>query len=301
MVKKQKGFVQLEDNLNSTDKHLRTSLANVEKCRRVLQRSKPCIKDSDEQNSAEQKIRCLESWIDQLQQDFDSFQQTKRWRLGNLIINILKGDFRGNKKPGVLLHAQRIFNEFNAMRDEVTPKDYHQISGDDPAANPALKQLLQLLENDITALANCTRYKAGDLIARIPGIILFHDKPRLAMDHMKEILNSCHLSGDEDEIDTKELIAAIDSLQEVFETFLTSNRWKIGTSLFRIPEIFLLRKKKPMATDHIKALFLDFETNRLDYLIQTSKESGQNNGGILRKIVSTAQATGEPYELPVSN
>ena len=121
-------------------------------------------------------------------------------------------------------------------------------------------QLMSELEHDILALSESSRYMIGKVLGRIVNIIFLRgSKPRLAMDHMSEIFDEYHSRRKKGESVTPEQTEAwIQQLETVFRSFMASNHWRVGNNLIRGLEIILLRKKKPMAIEHILALFKDY-------------------------------------------
>lgn len=126
-----------------------------------------------------------------------------------------------------------------------------------------VSRLMEQLEKDVSALSESTRYRVGNFLARVPGLVLFRKKPRLAMDHMMELFGEYHAAGDKGGIIPPELmVELVENLRDVFESFLASSRWKLGCMLVSSLEAVLSRGRKPMATEHILRLFDDFEKGK---------------------------------------
>ncbi len=127
-------------------------------------------------------------------------------------------------------------------------------------------QLMSELEHDISALSESSRYMTGKVLGRIVNIMFLRgNKPRLAMDHMSEIFDEYHSRKKKGESVTPEQTEAwIQQLETVFTSFMASNHWRVGNNLIRGLEIILFRKKKPLATEHILALFKDYAHGKYD-------------------------------------
>ena len=122
---------------------------------------------------------------------------------------------------------------------------------------------MQQLEKDVSALSNSARWKVGNALIRIVEIMLFRGRPRLALNHMRDIFREYQTRKDQGQSISPWLMQEwMRKLESDYQNILASRRWQVGNSLVRGLEMLLLRKKKPMATDHIQKLFDQFSQDQ---------------------------------------
>ena len=124
--------------------------------------------------------------------------------------------------------------------------------------------------------------------------MLFRGRPRLALNNMQEIFSEYQTKKDQGQSITLELMQKwMRQLESDYQNILASRRWQIGNSLVRGLEMLLLRKKKPMATDHMQKLFAQFSQGQAQY----THHSNDSNGLPVNTYVSPEQASGDSYTL----
>jgi glycosyltransferase involved in cell wall biosynthesis len=185
---------------------------------------------------------------DKLRKDFTALMGSRRWRSGNALIRCIEIILLRGRKPGAADHMQQIFADLNLMHSQQAARQHDPFMNED--------RLINKLEKDVHAFSNSTRWKLGNALLRSVEIMRFRGKSLLALDHMNQIFQDFHSeSGATSQIKQR----WINKLESDFQDILDSKRWKIGNSLVRCVEVFLLKKKKPMVTDHMEKLFDQFK------------------------------------------
>ncbi len=255
------------ENIKYLETELRELREELKESREVIKRERERIQQLNSEHYIKSgncdqhaELMRLKRWIEQLQRDFSALLGSRRWRVGNVMVSAAKRGRRRNQKPASLVHAEEIFTKFNTWK-QTAPAQIKPAPG--RVRKIPVSQLMEQLENDVSALSKSTRYRAGNFITRIPGLLLFRKKPRLAMDHMMELFRDYHAAGDKGRVVSPEqMVELVENLREVFKNFLDSFRWKLGCKLASGLEAVLIRGKKPLATEHILGLFADFEKGR---------------------------------------
>ena len=255
------------ENIKYLEAELRELREELKESREVINRERERI----QQLNSEHYIRSgdcdqyaellrLKRWIEKLQHDFSALLDSRRWRVGNAMVSAAKWGRRRNQQPAFLVHAEEVFTKFNTWK-QTAPAQVTQVPG--RVRKIPASQLIEQLENDVSALSKSTRYRAGAFMARIPGLLLFQKKPQLAMDHMMALFRDYHAAGDKGRVVSPEqMVELVENLREVFKSFLDSSPWKLGCKLASGLEAVLMRGRKPLATEHILGLFADFEKGR---------------------------------------
>jgi GT2 family glycosyltransferase/glycosyltransferase involved in cell wall biosynthesis len=268
----------LEAEITKLSKKLEEARALIQRDRERIQLLNSGIYITSSSYNHTREIRKLEKWIRQLRHDFDGLLSTGRWRLGDLIVSTVKGDFRRNKNAAAQLHASQVLREFELWKQKMNDARRLIRTGYIRKGIP-VDQLIIQLENDILALSKSTRYRTGNAVVRLFGLALFRGRPRLAMDHMLEIFRDYHSSREEGGENLQGQIENwIQQLDTVFRSFMASNRWRVGNNLLRGLDTLLLRKRSLMATDHIQALFKDYK-------------QGKYHGGVYEKCNQGLEGT----------
>ncbi|MBC2695556.1 MAG: hypothetical protein HF982_09850 [Desulfobacteraceae bacterium] len=245
-----------------------------------------------------EKNKQLKRWMDQLHNDFNALVGSKRWRTGNALIRFMEVMLLKGKKPGAAHHMQQVFASYNSMqKNERTKSSFHQSWNLNKKVS--FDRLMQQLENDVSAMCDSTRWKTGNTVIRIFEIMLLRGKPRLAMNHMQKIFSEYQIKKDQGQSITLGLMQKwMRQLEVDFQNTLVSRRWRVGKSLVRGLEMLLLRKKKPMAPDHMQTLFDQFRQGQYTHHFNDSNElTVQNYPSQFNTYVSPEQAAGKPYTL----
>ena len=123
-----------------------------------------------------------------------------------------------------------------------------------------VERLFRDLEHNIAALATSRRYRIGNSLGRIPGLLLFRPKPRLSMDHMREIFREYNSARSGNESIPPECLAGwIKDLKDIFESFLASSRWKLGNNLVGAADFFRSSGKEIPTVAYVRELFQDYD------------------------------------------
>ena len=123
-----------------------------------------------------------------------------------------------------------------------------------------VERLFRDLEHNIAALATSRRYRIGNLLGRIPGLLLFRPKPRLSMDHMREIFREYNSAWSGNESISPECLAGwIKDLKDIFESFLASSRWKLGNNLVGASDFSRSSGKEIPTVAYVRELFQDYD------------------------------------------
>ena len=195
----------------------------------------------------------LEYRMDQLQRDFKALMGSRRWQVGNAVIRFIEIILFKGRKPGAADHMQQIFNNLLNLNQQMIRHD--RFINED--------RLIGQLEKDVHALSDSVRWKVGNAVIRGVEIMSFRGKPRLALDHMNQIFKDFHSARDQWQGGAPEINQRwIYQLESDYRDILSSKRWQIGNFLVRGVEMLLLRKKKPMSTDHMEKLFDQFRQSR---------------------------------------
>ncbi len=245
-----------------------------------------------------EKNKQLKRWMDQLQNDFNALMDSKRWRTGNALIRFIEIVLLKGRKPGAAHHMQQTFASFNSMPDKKqTESQFHQSWNFDQKVT--LDRLMRQLKNDVSALSKSARWKTGNAAIRIVEIMLLRGRPRLALNHMQEIFSEFHTKKDHGQNISPWLMQEwMRQLESDCQDILASRRWQVGNSLVRGLEMLLLRKKRPLATDHMQKLFIQFSQGEYSYHSNDTYEQTANiYPSQFNTYVSVEQAAGEPYTL----
>ena len=207
--------------------------------------------------------RRIESWMDQLQHDFTVLLSSRRWRLGNRLIGILQGDFKGEGKPGALLHAEQVFREFATWKKKMAPLSGLTYARRHPGRRMSVEWLFSQLERDLTALAGSRRYRVGLWLARARELLLLRERSRALPDEMGQILKACDSAcRQENAIAPEKIRNGIERFAFLFRELEASPGLRMGNRVAGIFSILTLKEKSLKATDHIAALLADYERGR---------------------------------------
>ena len=210
-------------------------------------------------------------WLSQLQNDFDGLLDSKRWKAGNFLIRMLEIILLRKKQPLAINHMQQIFDTFNS-----TGVQKQNVPSSRQAVEPGKKgfeltypatedSLMRQLENDLTQLSNSARWKVGHVVIRLVETMLFRGKTRLAMDHMQDIFKEYKsITSTWSNISPEMTQRWKRNLESDLQDLIASKRWKVGNGLIRLLEIILMRKKQPLAIDHMLALFKQYDQGLKD-------------------------------------
>jgi chromosome segregation ATPase len=208
----------------------------------------------------------IEENLRQLQNDLDSLLNSKRWRTGNFLIRMLEIILLRKKQPLAVDHMQQIFDNFNTNRSQKQnqPSNRQTIKpakGIFKFQKPLTEDsLMRQLENDVQQLSASTRWKVGNTVLRLINTMLLRKKSRGPLDHMRDIIKEY-----KGITSTRQNISPIltqrwrRDLESDLDALLASKRWQVGNGLVRLVEIILLRKKQPMAIDHMQVLFKHYD------------------------------------------
>jgi GT2 family glycosyltransferase len=148
---------------------------------------------------------------------------------------------------------RRIRDRFDGAGQTLIQK---QINGLDQ-----LDRLIPQMENDILSLRQSARWKVGNGVIRSLEIMLLRGIPSLAIDHMQKTLQetkeyvSRHRFSN---ISTEVIQQKIHQIENDLDNILASQRWKIGNTVVRALEMLLLRRKVPLAVDHLRQVLHQF-------------------------------------------
>jgi len=124
----------------------------------------------------EPDFKVLNSWLRQLNKDYELFRGSLRWKTGNAIIRAMEIlTFR--RKPALAVdHLGQIFEE------------YKEQSADYPVQNiKKLQSWLRQAKKDFSAIKNSMRWRTGDRIFSTIDTLLFRRQKPTAMDHALKI------------------------------------------------------------------------------------------------------------------
>ena len=202
--------------------------------------------------------RRLKGYIKQLEHDFESLVESRRWKIGDAIVRILKLDIRGRSKPGSLSHARKVLREFKTeqARIQSSKKNIGR-----PRQARSVEELMSHLEESIRALSASTRFRLGCMFVRIPWILRFQRKePESSLGEILEIIDRYRdLRGQGEPISPWKVNAWINQISSLYQRFLSSSQWRIGNSFVHAVRAILLLKRSRMATDYVEDLLRDYE------------------------------------------
>jgi hypothetical protein len=133
--------------------------------------------------------------------------------------------------------------------------------------NQQMNRWISKLHHHYRDLMVSRRWRIGNAAGRMIEIVRFRSRRPHALDHMENLFDQYRefVAGNSTEkarsISEQGalLIGWIDKLQKNFNALIASRRWKIGNCLIRAVEIPLLRPRVPMAPDHMKEIFAQYE------------------------------------------
>ena len=224
------------------------------------------------QNYQNEKINQLERWMDQLRKDFNAIIGSRRWQAGNAIIRPVEVMLFKGRNPGAVHHIQQIFSSYKCMEvnKDFVPQ-FQQYRNHNYNHSVSLDRLMRQLEKDVGALSESARWRTGNVLIRIAEILLMRGKPRLALNHMHEVLSEFHTKTDQGQNISPGLMQNwMCQLEADYQNILASKRWQVGNRLVRVLEIILMRKKNPLVTDHMHQIFDQFNKGQSEHHCHTS-------------------------------
>lgn len=244
------------------------------------------------------KNRKIESWLGRLEHDFKVLLESKRWRTGNTLVNIFKGDFAGKNPPGAILDAQAVFAEFNTWRRRHLEESRLHAAEKTMRRCP-VEEMIDHLEEDVSALARSASYRIGDSLGRAWG--LFRPRgtaPGLALERMGALLREYRAARKtESGFSPERMIEMIRDFEILFSGLVASKRWRLGSSLVGAANTLLIRKKSLTAADHIGVLLADFRKGK--YYIEGLERNELSFNRLTRKPgqVLFGKYAGHPYKI----
>jgi len=213
------------------------------------------------------KARQNGKWMRQLENDLNALLDSKRWQTGNFLIRMLEIILLKGRSGGAPQHMREIFESFHSSELPSPVSAHTEASQEQFNIHPNLSYdgLMRLLEKDINAFAASARWKVGHTIIGLIEKLLLRGRSRLALDHMQDIFKEykditakwAHVSPEMKNRWLRHIKSDVNDL-------MLSKRWQIGDRLVRLAEITLLRKKQPMAVDHIRALLKQYDSGSME-------------------------------------
>jgi len=209
------------------------------------------------------KSRRIESWMGRLEHDFKVLLESKRWRIGNTLVNICRGDFAGKHQPGAILDAQKAFAEFAAWRERYREESRLSAARKQPYRVP-VEEMIDQLEQDVSALARSNRYRVGDSLARAwSRLLLRRSEPELALARMQELIREYREARKQEKgFPPEQLVKLISDFEILLSGLEASSRWRVGGFLAGTANKLLLRGNCLTAVDHVSALLADFRRGK---------------------------------------
>ncbi len=122
-------------------------------------------------------VKQLQTWLRQLNKDFQALQKSQRWKLGNILIRPVEIlTFRAGQ-PTARDHLQQIFQEYEESLTSYKGLDYK-----------TMEKWLRQAGKDFQALKDSKRWKLGHSIFSLLDRLLLRGKKPTAMDHALEIV-----------------------------------------------------------------------------------------------------------------
>jgi len=209
------------------------------------------------------KSRRIETWMGRLEHDFKVLLESKRWRIGNTLVNICRGDFAGKNQPGAILDAQKAFAEFAAWRERYREDSRLSAARKQPYRVP-VEEMIDQLDQDVSALARSTRYRMGDSLARAwSRLLLRRSEPELALARMQGLIMEYREAREQEKgFSPEQVVKLISDFEILLSGLEASSRWRIGGLLAGTANNLLLRRKSLTAADHVRALLADFRRGK---------------------------------------
>ena len=217
----------------------------------------------------EEETKQQQTWLRQLHKDVQALVHSMRWKVGNFLVRILECLLLRGRKPTAVDHMQDVVHRF-AQRGHKTKNRSKKLSishGLQPPFAGDRKELLtwmRQLENDFRSLQHSMRWKMGNGLVRGVEILLFRRRPALAVDHMLDIFAQYREWKDQTQAeehpyflsyqDEKKLEDWLRKLNKDVQALKESRRWKVGNAVIRGVECVLLRKKEPLAIEHMQKI-----------------------------------------------
>jgi hypothetical protein len=194
------------------------------------------------------------------------------------------------KQPMPVDHMQQIFDalNINGPQKQNPPSNRQTIK----PANERFKfkkpltedSLMRQLENDVQQLSTSTRWKVSNAVIRLINTMLLRKKQPMPLDHMQDIIKEYkNIKSTLQNISPELTQRWKRNLESDLNALLASKRWQLGNGLVRLVEIILLRKKQPMAIDHMQALFEQFSQDQNIYYNYKDNNSDQESSIILNQ------------------
>jgi hypothetical protein len=113
----------------------------------------------------------LKSWIGQLENDYKAIRNSARWKTGNFMVRIMEILMFRKKQPLVTDHLDKLFQEYHT--DQYIDQE----------------NMMRKLTHDLTDMFNSRRWKFGHFIISVVERLIMREKPVLAADHVKGIID----------------------------------------------------------------------------------------------------------------
>ena len=120
----------------------------------------------------------------QLHKNFQSVMRSRRWRLGNTLVNFIALLLRRPRHPASVQRMQDIFNKFQDLQRSTSPEKLS------PKQIRQLQAWMTQLEKDHQALLKSRRWKLGNFLCSPAKILFWREKRPKALDRMQEIFES---------------------------------------------------------------------------------------------------------------
>lgn len=126
-----------------------------------------------------QDLSRLRAWLGLLDADLRALEQSMRWRVGNFLVRLIEIGIGRRRVPLAIDHLRETFDQ---------AKNWVP-SGDDRQDLRQLAAWFSAIDRELRALLSSKRWLLGNHLLGALDRILWRGKPKLVVDHMREILD----------------------------------------------------------------------------------------------------------------
>ncbi len=247
-------------------------------------------------------IAQMNAWICQLQSNYHTFIASRRWRLGNFIVNLAyKLSFK-RKEPEDVNQMANIFNQFDTYHRNkkiANSSSCPGISEDLIELQTIILELKQMIDQ----LLNSRRWKIGNTAGKLAASLSRKEKEVLFVTNLRRVFSKYEqwepVKG-HDEKQLKQLSRWIEELDQNYKLLVAGRRWQTGNKIVSTFNKILFRRSENPIIEAIEELISRYHNwQQKRDLVEKNTEKYFNH----QIYVTPQEAVGDPYRLmpPLNN
>ncbi len=249
----------------------------------------------------EKNIAQLRDWIVELNKGFAVLTASRRYRIGNLIVNLIRRLTFRKKGPADVEHMARVFNRFKAWKQKrkAGGSVENNYTADDLEQ---LRHLFEALKKNLEMLLHSKRWKLGNFAGTVIAIPLGKGKKAPEAENIINILADYSQwkpePGRQSE-DYEQLKLWVEQLEKNYKLLLATRRWKIGNKIVTLSNRLTLKKQENPVPKAIHKLFDQYHKQKKkaikDQKVKAEKVNQEESVPNFYLTVTAEEALGEPY------